>query len=476
MLSKVFQEFGEFKTVSKMFRRQDDIPLSDIHRGDTTMQRIMIWQNTVRMIKDKGFLGVGLGNFKLAYQPYRTKKEQISTGPDVFVRRTHNEYLQLTAELGIMGIIAFLMIQFTLYRMGHQLLIRSRRFIDQCLIMGFVMAFMAIFVTATFGFALQNPNPAYTLWMLVALFCSFHWFLWYDEENRAIEVKSFSLSPSRFFKEKIHTLSKRIPFLSRSRNNHDDGTFFLQDRTKKFLLPIFIPIFLFGLFGHYWIWKPATAFYYRQFGQALQRMGLHRKASIIFEKSLKDESLAWETLFLLANEYAAMNRFDEAIETHLRSLSLNPYHAKGHYNLGNALNKLGQDDEALKCYELAVRYDYMLYQGFCNLGAMYFKKHDFEKSIVHYKRSLEINPKFFSAYYNISYALCGLGRIGEAIPFLQKAKELRPTNEKVLKLEKRVLKIINQARANQLRLKQQQALAQAEAKKVASANSVEINQ
>jgi len=433
----VVTEFGEFKTSSYLFRPQEEIPLSAVHTGDTTMQRIIIWQNTIRLIKDQPFLGVGLGNFKLAFQPYRTKKEQIATGPDVFVRRTHNEYLQLWAELGPLGLGFLFMIQFFLYFMAHQLFVRTRNFQEQCVALGFAMSFIAIFVTATFGFALQNPNPSFTLWTLVGLFCGFHWFLWEEDGLKGAVPKS-----------PTHKILKT------TKNSRDkiSGKIFFPKKLKVFLSPLLVIFIIAGLISHYWLWKPAFAFYNRQFGQALQRMGLTEKAAIVFKKSLKDQPLAWETRFLLANEYAAMNKFNSSISEHLISLSLNPYHAKGHYNFANTLTKVGRDLEALDHYEQAVRYDNMLYQGFCNLGAMYFKIKNYEKSIEYYKRSLEINPKFFSAYYNIAYALSGLGRVGEAIPYLKTAKELQPTNKKILALEKRIMRLIQVSQANQRRI------------------------
>ncbi|MBN1493903.1 MAG: tetratricopeptide repeat protein [Candidatus Omnitrophica bacterium] len=459
-----FGEFRQFAPGVKVFTPADEIDESIINVGDTTMQRILIWQNTLKMVKEHLWLGVGLGNFKINYQPYRTRKEQLSTGPDVFVRRTHNDWLQTLAELGIFGFLFFLMIQGGLYWMGHQLLVRSNNFQGQSLTIGFMMSFGAVFFTAIYGFPLQSPNPCFTVWTLVGLFAAFHWIRWYKEDLRSVtplRSRLHALIPGKLNgngkgDDRVSANTKKV---SRSKKKKmrdlqdidpDAGLWVFSPLVHMVLIPFFIASFIFGIVSHYWIWKPAHAFYNRQFGQALQRMGRHDKARILFEKSVKDEPLAWETLFLLANEYSAMNQHVDAKREHTKSLELNPYHAKGHYNLANTLNKLGEFDEALHHYQLAVEYDDMLYQAYLNLGAMYFQRREFDKCIEFYEMSLKANPEFFSAYYNLAYALCSIGRVSDAIPYLQKANELEPGNPKVKELEDRIRQVVQEHNARQV--------------------------
>jgi O-antigen ligase len=64
---------------------------------DQTEGRLPIWQNTVRLIAAYPFIGVGLGNFYPGVLPYQTE------GNAVAWVHAHNDYLQLLAELGIIG-------------------------------------------------------------------------------------------------------------------------------------------------------------------------------------------------------------------------------------------------------------------------------------------------------------------------------------------------------------------------------------
>lgn len=57
----------------------------------SAVMRLNYWQDTLRIIKLHPWLGIGPGNFNLAQSRY-----------------THNSYLQVWAEMGILGIISFL--------------------------------------------------------------------------------------------------------------------------------------------------------------------------------------------------------------------------------------------------------------------------------------------------------------------------------------------------------------------------------
>lgn len=70
--------------------------------------RIQDWRIALKMVEDHPFFGVGLGNFKIKFLEYR--REFLKTDPgrafqDYIPRgaRAHNEYLQLAAELGLIG-------------------------------------------------------------------------------------------------------------------------------------------------------------------------------------------------------------------------------------------------------------------------------------------------------------------------------------------------------------------------------------
>lgn len=78
--------------------------------------RITMWKITLDIIKDHPIAGVGLGHipFKETFESY------IRTMP---IYHAHNTYLEIAAELGIPGLIAFLFLLFTVFKYGVQSLI-----------------------------------------------------------------------------------------------------------------------------------------------------------------------------------------------------------------------------------------------------------------------------------------------------------------------------------------------------------------
>ena len=72
--------------------------------------RLMFYRDTITMIKQGPVLGTGLGTFGSAFEQYR----KFDDPPD-FLRYTHNDYLQLMAEMGAWaggGIIIIYLILF----------------------------------------------------------------------------------------------------------------------------------------------------------------------------------------------------------------------------------------------------------------------------------------------------------------------------------------------------------------------------
>lgn len=76
--------------------------------GDSsTSYRVYIWDGVISMLRDYFVTGIGIGNdsFKLVYPAYALSG--IETAP-----HSHNLYLQITVELGIVGLVVFLALLF----------------------------------------------------------------------------------------------------------------------------------------------------------------------------------------------------------------------------------------------------------------------------------------------------------------------------------------------------------------------------
>ena len=87
-------------------------------QGSSLRARLLIWQTTLDMIKDRPLFGSGIGTFKMNYLDYQA--EILQKNPHYIkysgkAAEAHNEYLQMMAELGIVGLGVFLSILFIFY-------------------------------------------------------------------------------------------------------------------------------------------------------------------------------------------------------------------------------------------------------------------------------------------------------------------------------------------------------------------------
>lgn len=67
--------------------------------------RMVMWKNTVQLIRERPLFGYGLGGLKEAY---REKVKGVSGWEGIAIDDPHNQYLKVTAELGLVGLLVFL--------------------------------------------------------------------------------------------------------------------------------------------------------------------------------------------------------------------------------------------------------------------------------------------------------------------------------------------------------------------------------
>jgi putative inorganic carbon (HCO3(-)) transporter len=87
------QDFIGFQDVRGM-------PISD--ENFAIVERLAHWQAAITMADAHPFIGVGLGNYEVAYPAYRVPSWPNPLG------HAHNDYLNLLAETGIVGLVGYL--------------------------------------------------------------------------------------------------------------------------------------------------------------------------------------------------------------------------------------------------------------------------------------------------------------------------------------------------------------------------------
>jgi protein O-GlcNAc transferase len=95
-------------------------------------------------------------------------------------------------------------------------------------------------------------------------------------------------------------------------------------------------------------------------------------------------------------------------------------------DLGDALQQKGLYDQAIACYEAALRDQPDDPVVRLNMGNAYLRRNHLDNAVAQYRRSIELKPDYAEAFHNLGSALQLLGSVAEAVRCYQQALKLRP--------------------------------------------------
>lgn len=167
--------------------------------------RLLIWQTAREMIAAHPIIGIGTGTFGAQYQPYRALvfeqlKEPASTYPagEPSYNETgqaHNDYLQLAAENGLVGLALFLGLVGLCYAAGWRLLREwsgKEKREGGLLLCGLLAGMAATLTHAAVDFPLNQPVAALLFWLAIGTVLAM------DRQRSAMSPSPLTLYPSLF--------------------------------------------------------------------------------------------------------------------------------------------------------------------------------------------------------------------------------------------------------------------------------------
>ncbi|HEV8254770.1 MAG TPA: O-antigen ligase family protein [Vicinamibacteria bacterium] len=135
----------------------------------TTLRiREAVWLNTLAMARDHPLVGVGLGNHKILYPHY---SRRVRVDPQFSERAqldyVHDDYLQVAAELGLVGIVLGGWLATALVRAARRALATGGA--PSPVPIGFVLSIAGLAVDAVFSFPMERALPPMLLAMAMAV-------------------------------------------------------------------------------------------------------------------------------------------------------------------------------------------------------------------------------------------------------------------------------------------------------------------
>ncbi len=124
----------------------------------STSYRVYIWMGTLAMLKEYWFCGVGLGetSYNTIYPLYSYNNIQAP--------HSHNLYLQLVSQFGIIGLVVFLGIVFYFYKDIIIKMIKKKNIV----LAGIVAGMTGFFLEGMFDYTWYNYRVILIFWMVIA--------------------------------------------------------------------------------------------------------------------------------------------------------------------------------------------------------------------------------------------------------------------------------------------------------------------
>ena len=125
--------------------------------------RLQIARDSLRLVADHPLLGSGLGTFTAVYP-------QVRTFPiNLFVNAAHNDYVQLTVETGLLGMLCAAAFLFLVFQNALQRIQRARQSWFSAVTLAAMIGCIALLVHSLFDFNLEIPANAATFAFLAGL-------------------------------------------------------------------------------------------------------------------------------------------------------------------------------------------------------------------------------------------------------------------------------------------------------------------
>lgn len=125
----------------------------------STSYRVYIWMGTLAMLKDYWISGIGLGetSFNTIYPLYSYN--------NIEAPHSHNLYLQIISQFGILGLIVFMGIVYNFYKDTIISMLKEKNIV----LAGIIAGSLGFFLESMFDYTWYNYRVILIFWMVIAL-------------------------------------------------------------------------------------------------------------------------------------------------------------------------------------------------------------------------------------------------------------------------------------------------------------------
>ena len=475
VLDNVHLESGAslYDQVVKLAERTGERVLSSFDMNSFSIsQRLIIWSDTVDLIRAHPWLGVGPGNYELFLPAFRSvplhRDWKALMGERTHVPyHAHNEYLEIWAESGLFGLAAMLWLLGTALWLAFRFLATQEDTATRTITCGCLVGMVATLVHSLFSFNLQDPTSAVHFWLLGGLLIAVNRGMSAGGEAAGGVRFLFDRSLSRFLRLSASILALLVTvgggyvglcmvagdyyyFLGRYQNeighpNRASLAFREAIERRSYDFRYHHMLGLMELEGGRFAAaesalrqsaelhpnSPATL---RQLGRALYLRNKGEEAVSVLRRAARLDPLVPKTYSWLALAYRQQGQHPQAIETWKQALSFYPEDVGLLSSLGVEYVKDGKREEAAAVLEQATRSNPRDGQIQGNLGGVYLMMGRAEEAEAALRRATELDPDQVEWRLNLAGLYVRQDRLEMAGEQVAQALERDPDNEKVRQL------------------------------------------
>ena len=144
-----------------------------------------------------------------------------------------------------------------------------------------------------------------------------------------------------------------------------------------------------------------------------------------------DDAMQMSSNDLTAISYSTHTRLPAALYCYYKALKLNPDDPDELYNIGNALAKRGNWDEAIRDYRHALQIDPGQPDVMNNLGFAFAKEKRYADAVTNFLAVLKLDPASADAHNNLASVLFAQGQYSQAAQEFRAALKLSPWDSRI---------------------------------------------
>ena len=375
-------------------------------QGDLLKCRLLIWQSTIDMIKDRPLFGSGLGTFPLYYLNYQA--DFLQKNPNYFkfsgkAGEAHNEYLQLGAETGIIGLLVFMLIIVIFYKTNFKLIKKIKIINGKIIVIGLLSGVTVTLVHSIFSFPFHIPAVGAAFWFIIGLaMASENIFVRKEKEdgkNNYHEINMNFPKNTNYYKFikiplMIAVLILMILMINviiikpyRAELHLYQGRRWLIDGNYRNALPVV---------SYARELDPHNGRILHALGATYYNLGKYNQG-IYYLQEAKKYMIDVNTFYILGLSYSKLNMFQKAEEELKKAIYLNPKFTKAYYyDLGYLYFTQGKYDDTIEQWNKILEIEPNFpnkYIVLNNLGIVYQKKQMPDKALEYFLQALQLVPE-----------------------------------------------------------------------------------